>query len=228
MNNPPLNSQGNTSIGDGIISFDAGNHSISASYSGDPSLAQQQRQSGTFTVQPGFALARSHERQHRRLPALETGTSYGCGIVASTGFTAAVTLSCAACPWKPHARLTSLIGQSGRQQSHCDGHNPTAAATARCCDRCQTLLCRMFLGGGLPLIGIFVIRRADQRRRRPCCSDWDSAGPGRVARSGGGGGAAHTPHIRRGNSGGLSYVVMVSGNGWVSSHSRARSLSSFK
>ena len=36
VSHPGLNSQGNTSIGDGIISFDAGNHSISASYSGDP------------------------------------------------------------------------------------------------------------------------------------------------------------------------------------------------
>ena len=36
---PALNSKGNTSIGDGIISFDAGNHVISAQYQGDASFS---------------------------------------------------------------------------------------------------------------------------------------------------------------------------------------------
>ena len=56
LNPVPLNSQGNTSIGAGVINFDAGNHSISATYEGDASFnSSQSSQLVTFTVQPGFA-----------------------------------------------------------------------------------------------------------------------------------------------------------------------------
>jgi hypothetical protein len=98
VSNPPLNSQGNTSIGDGIVSFDAGNHSISASYGGDPSFsASNSTQPLTFTVSPGFFMTLAGQ------PAvfIQTPGTSGTTSVAlsnSTNFNGTITLACSGLP----------------------------------------------------------------------------------------------------------------------------------
>lgn len=98
LSNPPLNSQGNTSIGDGIVSFDAGNHSISASYAGDPSFnASNSTQPLSFTITPGFYVTLSGQ------PAVVIKSPGGPGtttvaISYSTNFSGTITLACSGLP----------------------------------------------------------------------------------------------------------------------------------
>lgn len=98
VSNPPLNSQGNTSIGDGIVSFDAGNHSISASYAGDPSFnASTSTQLLTFTITPGFFMILSGK------PAVAITSPGGTGATSvaisnSTSFNGTIALACSGLP----------------------------------------------------------------------------------------------------------------------------------
>ena len=51
----PLNSEGNTATTNGVFTFDAGTHTISATYGGDGSFnASATTQSQTFVITPGF------------------------------------------------------------------------------------------------------------------------------------------------------------------------------
>jgi hypothetical protein len=98
VSNPPLNSQGNTSIGDAIVSFDAGNHSISASYAGDLSFnASNSAQALIFTITPGFFMTLAGQ------PAvfIQTPGSSGTTSVAisnSSNFSGTITLACSGLP----------------------------------------------------------------------------------------------------------------------------------
>src|SRR5581483_10635616 len=107
---PPLNSQGNTSIGDGIVSFDAGNHSISAAYSGDPRFsASSSTAPVTFTIQPGFSLVSGPTNVSISAPGT-SGTST-VGIIASTGFITAITGWCSGLPVEATCSSASITGQ---------------------------------------------------------------------------------------------------------------------
>ena len=109
LSNPPLNSQGNTSIGDGIISFDAGNHSISGSYSGDLSFnPSNSSQPITFTVQPGFAVV-SLSNVLISSPGASAATTVG--VIASTGFTTTISFTCSGLPAEATCSSASATGQ---------------------------------------------------------------------------------------------------------------------
>lgn len=110
---PTLNSQGNTSIGDGIISFDAGNHSISASYGGDQSFnASSSALPLTFTVEPGFAMVPWFPG-----PATVVISSPGnsgttnVGVIASTGFNTPITFTCSGLPAEAQCNSGSATAQ---------------------------------------------------------------------------------------------------------------------
>lgn len=106
---PLLNSQGNTSIGDAIISFDAGNHSISALYSGDGSFTTSNSTAPvTFTIQPGF-LAVSGPTDVTITTPGQSGTT-AMGIIASSNFTKAISFTCAGLPSEATCSSTSLSG----------------------------------------------------------------------------------------------------------------------
>jgi len=107
---PSLNSQGNTSIGDGIISFDAGNHSISASYSGDPSFSTSNSTTPiTFTIQPGFVAVSGPTAVAITSPG-QPGTTT-MGIIASSNFTSAISFTCSGLPAEATCAPTSVSGQ---------------------------------------------------------------------------------------------------------------------
>lgn len=92
-----LNSEGNTSIGDGVINFDAGNHSITAAYAGDASFNNSSSaQPVTFTIQPGFAGVSGPTNVSITSPGLSGVTTVG--IIASTGFSTPVTFTCSGLP----------------------------------------------------------------------------------------------------------------------------------
>jgi hypothetical protein len=107
---PSLNSQGNTSIADGIVSFDAGNHSISASYSGDPSFSTSNSTAPvTFTIQPGFIAVSGPNAVTISSPG-EAGTTT-MGIIASGSFTSKITFTCSGLPAEATCASTSVTGQ---------------------------------------------------------------------------------------------------------------------
>jgi subtilase family serine protease len=111
-NPSPLNSGGNTSVGDGIISFDAGNHSITAGYGGDSSFNTSQSSGGapvTFTIQPGFAGVSGPTNVSITSPGL-SGTS-NVGIIASSNFTTAISLTCGGLPAEATCSAASATGQ---------------------------------------------------------------------------------------------------------------------
>jgi hypothetical protein len=105
-----LNSEGNTSIGDGIISFDAGSHSISASYPGDPSFSASSSSAPvSFMIQPGFAGVSGPTDVSISSPGL-SGTST-VGIIASTNFTTAISFTCGGLPAEATCSAASATGQ---------------------------------------------------------------------------------------------------------------------
>jgi len=106
---PLLNSQCNTSIGDAIISFDAGNHSISALYSGDGSFTTSNSTAPvTFTIQPGFLAVSSPTDVTITTPG-GSGTT-AMGIIASSNFTKAISFTCTGLPTEATCSSTSLSG----------------------------------------------------------------------------------------------------------------------
>ena len=162
VNSPPLNSEGNTSIGDGIISFDAGNHSISASYNGDPSFHASN--SGTpisFSILPGYVPVVGPTSVVINSPGLSASTTVG--VVASTGFSSAITFSCTSgLPAEATCSSLSLTGQGPTTivtgQVLVSTAAPHSAATTSRRSYYMAML------GGLPLCGLLLI--AAPRRRR--------------------------------------------------------------
>lgn len=163
VNNPSLNSQGNTSIGDAIVSFDAGNHSISGSYSGDTSFnASSSTSPVTFTIQPGFGLISGPTNVQISAPG-GTGTST-VGIIASTGFNTAVTFTCSGLPAETTCSSASASGQGPiNVVSTSILVTTTAAHTTMLRSSERQFYYAVLFGGGLPLTGIFLIGRSRRR-----------------------------------------------------------------
>jgi Pro-kumamolisin, activation domain/Bacterial Ig-like domain (group 3) len=159
----PLNSRGNASIGDGIISFDAGNHTISATYQSDASFTtSSSATSVSFTVQPGFAAVSSPGNVTIASPGASGTTTVG--IVASTGFTTAVSFTCSGLP------AEAACSGSGT------GSGPTTVVpvtisvttmgphTTMLRSNERRYYYAVIFGGGLPLAGILLV--ASPKRRR--------------------------------------------------------------
>jgi hypothetical protein len=94
-----LNSEGNTANPNGVFNFDTGTHSITASYSGDPSFnASSSSQPVSFTITPGFyALIPSNQS------TVSISTPGGSGQMSmtvsnSTGFSGMIMLACSGLP----------------------------------------------------------------------------------------------------------------------------------
>ncbi len=164
VSNPALNSQGNTSIGDGIISFDAGNHSISASYTGDPSFsASNSTTPVTFSVQPGFAVVSGPTPVSISAPGATGRTT--AGIVASTGFSTAITFTCSNLPSEATCSALQATGQGPNAVVNTTiTVTTTAPHTTMLHSNERRYYYAVLLAGGLPLAGIFFV--AAPRRRR--------------------------------------------------------------
>jgi hypothetical protein len=162
-----LNSQGNTSIGDGIISFDAGNHSISGSYGGDPSFkASTSTTALTFTVQPGFAMVPWFPG-----PATVTISSPGLsgttsvGIIASSGFSTAVTFTCSGLPAEAQCSSASATGQGPATIVSTTITISTTAPHVVTAQRTRPhYYVAMVFAGALPLTGIFLLVSPKRRK----------------------------------------------------------------
>jgi hypothetical protein len=167
LSSPLLNSQGNTSIQ--TIFFDAGTHTISASYGSDSSFNSSMStqnpnpalQSVTFTIQPGFFVVSRPAAVTISSPGASATTTIG--ILASTGFSA-VTFTCAGLPAEASCSPASVTGSG-----------PTTIATATITvtttgphltqrfERGPYYLAGWLTSGGFALAGVFVI--GSPRRR---------------------------------------------------------------
>jgi len=207
MNNPPLNSQGNTSIGDGIVSFDAGIHSISASYGGDSSFsASSSTNPVTFTVQPGFAMVSGPTNV--RISAPGTSGRSTVGIIASTGFTTAITFSCSGLPVEATCTSTSITGQGPTTVASAGLTITTVAAHTTMLRSNERRYYAVLLGSGLPLTGILLI--SVPKRRASLLFGMMLLGIVAVFSScGGGGGGSPAAHQQDPGTPAGSYVVTV-------------------
>jgi len=165
-NPSPLNSRGNTSIGDGIISFDAGTHSITASYIGDSSFNASQTAQGnavSFTIQPGFAGVSGPTDVF--VSAGTSGTT-SIGIIASSNFSTAITFTCSGLPAEATCSTTSATGQGPTTVVNTKINITTTAAHTAMLQPAEWPgnYSAALLAGGLPLAGLFVI--GGSRRRR--------------------------------------------------------------
>ena len=100
MGNSPLalNSQGNTATPNGVLNFDTGTHTISASYSGDTSFNPSvTTQSQSFTITPGFFIATSNQATVIvSAPGSTNSTPFT--VASSTGFSGNITFACSGLP----------------------------------------------------------------------------------------------------------------------------------
>lgn len=160
----PLNSQGNTSIGDGIISFDAGNHTISATYKGDASFTtSNSAASVSFAVQPGFAGVSGPTDVTIPAPG-GTGTTT-VGIISSTGFGTAIAFTCTGLPAETTCGAASATGKGPTTVVATKiTVTTTAPHTTMLQSNERKYYYAVIFGGGLPLAGIFLL--ASPKRRR--------------------------------------------------------------
>lgn len=175
VSNPvALNSQGNTSIGAGVVNFDAGSHSISATYQPGPTdlsfSTSSSTQPVTFTIQPGFAGVSGPTNVTITSPGA-SGTST-VGFIASSNFTTAVSFTCSGLPAEASCNSTAA---PGRGPNTIVNSNITVTTTAAHLTMLElrhppyysaAILFGSILGGGLPLAGIFLF--TTPKRRRGC------------------------------------------------------------
>ncbi len=95
-----LNNGSNTATPNGILDFDSGTHTISASYSGDPSFnPSATTQSQSFTITPGFlAMVPGYAVNPVVISTLGSSGGTAVNVTSSTGFNGTITLSCSKLP----------------------------------------------------------------------------------------------------------------------------------
>ncbi|HVR26134.1 MAG TPA: protease pro-enzyme activation domain-containing protein [Candidatus Polarisedimenticolia bacterium] len=211
-----LNSQGNTSIGAGVINFDAGSHSISASYVGDPSFSSSSSaQPVSFTIQPGFSAVSGPTNVSVTGPGISGTTTVG--IIASTGFTTAVSFTCTGLPAEAACSPTSAAG-SGPNTIVNTSINVTTTAphttmlqpTQRPYYFATIFFSTIFIPamfGGLPLAGVFFLAAPKRRRRSVLLGMMLLALLVSVPACGGGGGGSH--HTQDPGTPAGTYMVTV-------------------
>jgi subtilase family serine protease len=156
--------ESNTNIGDGVINFDAGNHSISASYAGDNSFNKSSSAAPvTFTITPGFTGVSGLGNVTISAPGSSGSTTIG--IIASSNFTTAISFTCTGLPSEATCSSSSATGQGPNTVVTTTITVNTTAPTITMLQPIHgTYYFAMIFGGGLPLAGIFLI--ASPRRRR--------------------------------------------------------------
>ncbi len=93
-----INNGSNTATPNGVLNFDTGTHTISASYNGDASFnPSSSTQLFTFTIQPGFFVTMP-PNQSVIVSAPGVSGSTTVAVSSSTGFSGTITLACSGLP----------------------------------------------------------------------------------------------------------------------------------
>jgi hypothetical protein len=166
-----LNSQGNTATPNGILNFDTGTHSITASYSGDASFSPSSTSPPiSFTITPGFYAVMPSNQPSVLVSAPGSSGSTSVAVSSSTGFTGTITLTCsglptgAACVFAPSSIKSP--GTPGTTSAALTV--TTTAATAAMLDRPRHgLFARATALSGFMLFSIVLIGGRGRRRLAP-------------------------------------------------------------
>jgi hypothetical protein len=128
-----LNNGANTATPNGILNFDTGTHTISASYSGDPSFnPSTTTQSQSFTITPGFfAMVPLYAVNPVVISAPGSSGGTAVNVISSTGFTGTITLSCSKLPAGAACQFVQpSIASTGTLTTITDTITVTTTATA--------------------------------------------------------------------------------------------------
>ena len=157
-----LNSMGTTTMGAGIMNFDAGNHSISASYGGDNSFTLSTSTTPVvLSISPGFVAVSSPSNITISTPGGSGSTTIG--ILTSTNF-GQVSFSCVGLP--AEATCTSSPVMGGGPNTVVNGTitvTTTAAHTTMRQPNHRSYYVAAMIGG-LPLAGIVLLATPKRRR----------------------------------------------------------------
>jgi hypothetical protein len=165
-----LNSEGNASVqsnpllvgGGPTVPFDAGQYTITASYSGDSSFKlSNSTQSVSFTIQPGF-LTSLGAVPFVSISSAGLSGSIPINVFASSGFTSAINFTCAGLPAESTCTFgpTTITG-SGQILVTV---STTAPHLTQLLDHRPYYLARWLTAGGFALTGIFVLGSPRGRR----------------------------------------------------------------
>jgi hypothetical protein len=165
-----LNTRGNTATPHGVLTFDTGTHTISASYSGDASFngtavaGSTSSPPITFTIQPGFFAAVGSSQVTITAPGASGSTSVS--VSSSTGFSGTITLSCSGLPAGAAYQFSpSSIKATGTLTT--TPATITVTTTAAAAELLHSPR-RLFLAHWLPGLGLLfsVVLIGGPRRRR--------------------------------------------------------------
>jgi subtilase family serine protease len=205
----PLNSEGNTANPNGVT-FDAGTHTLSASYSGDASFkTSSTSQSQSVVISPGFFAAVPASASQVVITSPGLSGSSSIGISNSTNFSGTITLTCAGLP----AEAACVFSPSSITASGAPGTTTasitvtTTAATAALASRRRILVAGWTVGIGL-LFSV-VLMGGTKRQLRGACMFLLMLAVIGVPGCGGGGGGSKGPPPNPGTPAG-SYNIAVS------------------
>jgi hypothetical protein len=162
-----LNTQGNTATPHGFLNFDAGTHTLSASYGGDGSFSPSSTtQSQTFTITPGYFAAFPPGQSTVSISAPGMSGSTSITVAVSSGFKGTIALSCtqlpseAACQFSP----ASVTGTGTASQTSVGIQVTTQAPSTALRSRPHPYFLAQSISG-VGLIFSMVLMSVPKRRR---------------------------------------------------------------
>jgi len=154
-----LNSEGNTANPNGVFNFDAGRHTISASYSGDPSFnPSSTTQAQTFTISAGFFATIPSAQQTVVVTAPGATGASSLSVSNSTGFSGTISFACSGLPSESTCTFSpSTVSANGTYNATTVGITVTTTAptTKAQADRRTGQSMPWVLGVGLILPAMF-------------------------------------------------------------------------
>ncbi|HTW56568.1 MAG TPA: protease pro-enzyme activation domain-containing protein [Terriglobales bacterium] len=159
-----LNSEGNTANPNGVFTFDTGTHTISATYSGDPSFnPSSSTQSQTFTITPGFFASVASSQSTVVISSPGVSGQSSVSVSNSTNFNGTISLSCSGLPTEASCTFSpSSITANGTPNTVTAAISVSTTAVTTAADRQSRLLSQLMIGLGL--FGSFLF--GGKRKRR--------------------------------------------------------------
>ena len=189
-----LNRQGNTATPHGVLTFDTGTHTLSASYSGDNSFnPSSTTQSQTFTITPGFSASVPSGSGQVVISAPGMSGNTSVTVSTSSGFTSTINLSCSQLPSEAACVFAqaSVTGNGTANQTSVAIQVTTQAPSTALRSRPRSYFFAQWISGAGLIFSMALVGLPKQRRRRglfvllllelivllPGCSGGGSHGP---------------------------------------------------
>ncbi len=214
-----LNSEGNTATPNGVVTFDSGTHTISASYVGDSSFnSSNTTQSQTFTITAGFFASIPTAQSTVVITGPGGSGTTSISVTNSSGFSGTIALACAGLP----SEAACNISPASFSPSGTGGTNSatitvtTTAATASSHSQHSIFLPALWIAG---MSLIFSCVFVGGKRQVMKCSALIVLAMMilMVPACGGGGGGSKTPPPNPGTPAGTSNITVTATSGSTTS-----------